>query len=84
MGAQRARCADISGHQRAHGLPDTDYPDEPGGLRWYELTAVLTGSIATGDCIGMSVTIYDPDQDPERTDAHGIVRVIREALSSKA
>lgn len=62
----------------AQGLPG--YPDEPGGLDWGQLTTVLTQAAGTGGCLGMSVTIYDPDQDPERSGALRIVELVGDSL----
>jgi arginase len=63
----------------AQGLPDV--PDEPGGLSWPQLTELLTAAVARGGCAGMSVVIYDPDQDPEGTDARRIVRLLDDVLA---
>ena len=63
----------------AQGLPDVD--DEPGGLTWDQLTdlvmALFAGPVS---CVGGSLAIYDPDQDPERADAAQIVAFIRNVL----
>ena len=56
---------------RAQGLPDV--ADEPGGLTWEQLTTVVTSAVGVGGCLGWSVAIYDPDQDPDRNDAQAIV-----------
>jgi arginase len=58
---------------RAQGLPD--FPDEPGGLTWPALTSMLTAALAEGGCCGLSMAIYDPDQDPDGSDAHRIVEM---------
>ena len=63
----------------AQGLPDVD--DEPGGLTWDQLTdlvmALFAGPVS---CVGGSLAIYDPDQDPERAGAAKIVAFIRNVL----
>ena len=59
---------------RAQGLPEVD--DEPGGLRWTQLTEVLVAAVETGGCVGWSIAIYDPDQDPDRTDAARILQLV--------
>jgi arginase len=56
---------------RAQGLPEV--ADEPGGLTWEQLRAVVTAAVGVGGCLGWSVAIYDPDQDPDRHDARAIV-----------
>ncbi len=58
----------------AQGVPGGE--NEPGGLSWDQLTALLTAAVAAGGCIGMSFVIYDPDQDPTGRDARRIVRLI--------
>ena len=58
----------------AQGLPDVD--DEPGGLTWRQLTDVLIAAVETGGCLGCSLAIYDPDQDPERAGARCIVELV--------
>ncbi|GAC1398630.1 MAG: arginase family protein [Mycobacterium sp.] len=64
---------------RAQGLPDV--ADAPGGLTWDQLTdlvsALFTGP---GSCVGGSLAIYDPDQDPGGTEAEQIVAFIRNVL----
>lgn len=62
----------------AQGLPDVD--DEPGGLGWDELTALLRAAVAAGGCVGASFVIYDPDQDPTGRDADRIVRLIADVV----
>ena len=58
----------------AQGLPGV--PDDPGGLTWDELTGVVSAALAYGGCAGASMTIYDPDQDPDGTCAHQILQAI--------
>ena len=64
---------------RAQGLPGVD--DEPGGLTWTELSGVLLAAIEAGGCVGWSIAIYDPDQDPDRSDAARILQLV-EAVSA--
>lgn len=59
----------------AQGLPDV--PDEPGGLTWGQLTDVVRAVLFGGFCVGGSIAIYDPDQDPGRVDAARIVEFVR-------
>jgi arginase len=63
----------------AQGLPDVD--DEPGGLTWVELTDLVM-ALFTGPafCIGASLAIYDPDQDPDGACAAQIVAFVRNVL----
>ena len=59
-------------------LPAVDYP-QPGGLGWEELTSVATTVLRAGPR-GWDITIYNPDLDPGRVHARGIVRFIGSAL----
>jgi arginase len=64
----------------AQGLPDV--PDEPGGLTWDQLTDLVRAMLGSaGKCIGASIAIYDPDQDPDATGAARIVAFIRAVLA---
>lgn len=63
----------------AQGVPGD--PGEPNGLGWEALTSVLTTAVSAGGCVGWSVAIYDPEQDPSREDAHRIVRLVNEVAS---
>ena len=48
----------------------------PGGLTWQQLTSALTAALGVDGCRGLSVSIYDPDQDPDGSDARRIVQLI--------
>jgi arginase len=64
----------------AQGLPDID--DEPGGLTWEQLTDLVIAFFSTStSCVGGSIAIYDPDQDPGATCARQIVAFIRNIVS---
>jgi arginase len=47
-------------------MPAVDSPD-PDGLLPDELLAVLRPLLASPRCVGMNITIYDPDLDPDGT-----------------
>ncbi|MFG2141153.1 arginase family protein [Streptomyces sp. NPDC048650] len=49
-------------------MPAVDSPD-PGGLFTDELRALLAPLAASPRCVGVDVTIYDPDRDPEKKGA---------------
>ncbi len=57
----------------AQGLSDVE--DEPGGLSVAQLTELLVTAADTGGCAGLSLVIYDPDQDPHRRDAHQLIEL---------
>lgn len=64
----------------AQGLPDVE--DEPNGLTWDELTRLLTAAVSVNGCVGWSVAIYDPDQDPDRSGARRIVRLVEDVAAA--
>lgn len=64
----------------AQGLPDVD--DEPGGLTWAQLTDVAVTAVERGGCLGWSIAIYDPDQDPDGRDARRIARFGSDLLAA--
>jgi arginase len=52
--------------------------DEEGGLTWSQLTEAVVSALEAGGCRGWSITIYDPDQDPDGSEARRIVRFVAE------
>ena len=64
----------------AQGLPGV--ADEPGGLSWRQLTELTTAAIAMSGCRGLSLAIYDPDQDPNGVDAARIVQFARDVAAA--
>lgn len=61
-------------------MPAVDYR-LPGGLSWKELTTVLRVAIQSRRSVGLEVTIYNPQLDPDGTGAHELVRVMADALA---
>ncbi len=59
----------------AQGLPDVD--DEPGGLSPGQLATLLSAAVGAGGCAGLSVAIYDPAQDRDRSAARHVVELVR-------
>jgi len=45
-------------------MPAVDAPD-PGGIAYPELELLLAGLVATRRCLGLEVTVFDPDYDPD-------------------
>ncbi len=45
-------------------MPAVDAP-EPGGIAYVELQLLIAGLVASPDCLGMEVTVFDPDYDPD-------------------
>jgi arginase len=47
--------------------------------RAWRFEARTTAALDQGGCLGWSLAIYDPEQDPTRSDAARIVSLIRDA-----
>jgi arginase len=63
----------------SESLPAVDY-EQPGGLDWPALTQITQTALASDHCRGWTVTIYNPDLDPEGDGAKAIVSYIAESL----
>lgn len=64
----------------AQGLPE--FPDEPGGLTWDQLTDLVMALFTTeASCVGGSIAIYDTDQDPNGGCAAQIVAFVRSVVA---
>jgi len=50
------------------------------GLRWEQLAEVAGTVLSTGRCAGLSLVIYDPDQDPDAADARRIVAFLTDVM----
>jgi arginase len=48
----------------------------PGGLSWAQLTETVSTALRTGGCRGWSLSVYNPDQDPNGSDAARLVEFI--------
>jgi arginase len=62
----------------AQGLPGV--PDDPGGLTWPQLREAARSALAVPGCIGLSVAIYDPEQDPGGAGAAEVVDFLGTAV----
>lgn len=60
-------------------MPAVDSP-LPGGLRYDELRPILRRLLASGRLAGMTVTIFDPDLDPDGSIAAGLVAALADGL----
>ncbi len=49
-----------------------------GGLTWQQLADVVRAALACGGCRGWSLAIYNPDRDPDRSQARRIVQFVSE------
>jgi arginase len=47
-----------------------------GGLTWQQLTEVIQTALSLGGCRGWSLSIYNPDRDPEGSQARRIVQLV--------
>jgi arginase len=57
--------------------------DERGGLDWAQLTELTTTALASGGCAGWSIVIYDPEQDPDGTQAGRIVEFVTDVAAAR-
>lgn len=56
-------------------MPAVDAPD-PGGIAFAELEILLAGLVDTPHCLGVEVTVFDPDYDPDGAYAAEIVNTL--------
>ncbi|MCA9908020.1 MAG: arginase family protein [Anaerolineae bacterium] len=56
-------------------MPAVDSP-MPGGLSYIELGRILRGLLASDLVVGMEITIYDPDRDPDGSAARDFVSAL--------
>ncbi|MEO3816300.1 arginase family protein [Plantactinospora sp. B24E8] len=61
-------------------MPAVDAPD-PGGIAFAELELLLAGLVDTPHCLGVEVTVFDPDYDPDGAYAAEIVGTLVAGLS---
>ena len=62
-------------------LAAVDYR-QPGGLDWTTLTLVTRRALASPNLRGWTLTIYNPDLDPDGREADRIVQFVAEALAT--
>ena len=63
-------------------MPAVDSPD-PGGMTPAELTTSLKKAISSRKCVGMEVTIYDPERDPSGRCGKLIVDILSDAIKPR-
>ena len=56
-------------------MPAVDAPDA-GGIAFPELELLLTGLVDTPHCLGVEITVFDPDYDPDGSYAAEIVSTL--------
>ena len=57
---------------------------EPGGIAFAELEILLSGLVDTPHCLGVEITVFDPDYDPDGAHAAGITDTLVAGLSRVA
>lgn len=60
-----------------------DYP-QPGGLHWDELDQMVAVALAETHCRGLSIAIYNPDRDPDRSAARRLVEFVTRSIERPA
>ena len=61
-------------------MPAVDAP-EPGGIAFPELELLLAGLVDTPDCLGVEITVFDPDYDPDGSYAEEITSALVAGLT---
>ncbi|WP_341483411.1 arginase family protein [Micromonospora cathayae] len=61
-------------------MPAVDAPD-PGGIAFAELEILIAGLVDTPHCLGLEVTVFDPDYDPDGSYAAEIVNTLVAGLA---
>lgn len=61
-------------------MPAVDAPD-PGGIAFAELEILLAGLVDTPHCLGVELTVFDPDYDPDGAYAGEIVNTVVAGLA---
>lgn len=62
-------------------MPAVDAPD-PGGIAFPELELLIAGLVETPHCLGLELTVFDPDYDPDGSYAAEIVATLVAGLAS--
>lgn len=60
-------------------MPAVDSPGSP-GIDPDDLEILLRGLLNSPDCLGLDVTIFDPDLDPDGACAQLVVSLLRDAM----
>ena len=61
-------------------MPAVDAPD-PGGIAFPELELLIAGLVETPHCLGLELTVFDPDYDPDGSYAAEIVATLVAGLA---
>jgi arginase len=60
-------------------MPAVDAPT-PGGIGYQELDNLLRGLVPVPECVGLEVTVFDPDFDLDRVYAQDLVNTLVSTL----
>src|SRR5690606_24756129 len=61
-------------------MPAVDAPVD-GGIAHQELELLISGLVEGGSCLGMDLTVFDPDHDPDGAYAEELVRTLVAGLA---
>jgi arginase len=61
-------------------MPAVDAPDD-GGIAHRELELLIAGLVADDSCLGLELTVFDPDQDPDGDHAAELTEMLVAALA---
>lgn len=61
-------------------MPAVDAPDA-GGIAFAELELLIAGLVASPDCLGMELTVFDPDHDPDGSYARELTEMVVAGLA---
>lgn len=61
-------------------MPAVDAPS-PGGIAYTELELLISGLVSHPECLGMELTVFDPDHDPKGTYAAELVETLVAGLA---
>jgi len=62
-------------------MPAVDY-HQPGGLEWAELDRLAAVALGDPRCRGCSVVIYNPELDPDRSEARRVVEFLSRLVAA--
>jgi arginase len=61
-------------------MPAVDAPS-PGGIAYTELELLIAGLVASPSCVGIEITVFDPDYDPDGLYARDVADTLVAGLS---
>jgi arginase len=61
-------------------MPAVDAPD-PGGIAYAELELLIAGLVGGDECVGLDLTVFDPDYDPQGSYAGELVETLLGGLA---